>query len=106
MKTKYVIGYYIDKFEAVECLNENLDDKEQVAAFLKEYGNYSSQEGGDLIFGVCRVEAIPGRFAEIKDGESYISLAQIRDIEEKMYFCFPKLNKRNRVIKEYIYTQN
>jgi len=42
MKTKYVIGYYIDKFEAVECLNENLDDKEQVTAFLKEYGNYSS----------------------------------------------------------------
>ena len=106
---KYVIGYYLTMDEWAKYLNTNNEEFGEVEEALSVYGHYINIHGepsGDMVFGVCRATAKENRFTEIKDGESYVSMAQIREIINKMELCFPGLPyNSNRVIKEYICCQ-
>ena len=108
-KAKYVIGYYLTMEEWSKYLNTNADEFAEVEAALAEFAHYvdvSDEPTGDMVFGVCRSEAGERKFAEIKDGDSYVSMAMIREIINKLEFCFPNLPyNANRVIKEYICCQ-
>lgn len=108
-KAKYVIGYYLTMEEWSKYLNTNVDEFAEVEAVLAEFAHYvdvSEKPTGDMVFGVCRSVAGERKFAEIKDGDSYISMAMIREIIDKLELCFPNLpHNANRVVKEYICCQ-
>lgn len=109
MKAIYVIGYYLTAEEWINYLNNREEEAEEVAAALKEYAHYtevSEDPSGDMVFGFCKGVANERKFFEIRDGETYISMAQFRELVDKMSLCFPNLPyKATRAVKEYICCQ-